>query len=96
MEKKQLKLKTTQKLLSVYPSEEEPQGVFIGTRGKGPRGTTPSPKYGHGHARTAVKTWSMPRFYGSSRVARRAYCHALSCLSPVGCNFRFLVLGPWF
>ena len=44
--------KTTQ--LSVYPSLE-PQGVFIGTRGKGARGTTPGPKYGRGRARMAVK-----------------------------------------
>ena len=86
--------KTTQ--LSVYLLSTKPQGVFIGTRGKGAQVANPGPKYRRGHARTAAETRPRPRFHGSSRAARGACCRALSRLSPIGCRSRYLVLGPWF
>ena len=45
--------KTT--LFSIFFHLQNPRGVFIGTKGKEARGTTPGPKHGRGRARTAVK-----------------------------------------
>ena len=67
-------------------SFKEPQGGYIGTRGKGGQGANPGPKYRCGCARTAAKT----------RRARGAFCRALSHLSSIGCRSWFLILSPWF
>jgi len=54
-----MEMKTT--LNSAYLLSEKPQGVFIGTRGKGGQGVNPDPKYGRGSG-NAVKA-AFPRLF---------------------------------
>ena len=52
----------------------EPQGVFLGTRERGARGTTPGPKPRLSRGRTAAASPSRPRYLGkrARRFERRA------------------------
>ena len=68
----------------------EPQGVYIGTRGKGGQGTNPDPKYGRVRARTAAKTRPRPCFRRSSRAARAAPAAARCRVCPLS------AIGPGF
>ena len=68
---------------------EDPWGVFIGTRRKGARGTTPGLKHGHGRARTAVETWPCQ---GGARLPS---CWVSSRLFPVSWIFWFVDLMSW-
>jgi len=81
--------------LCISPTEE-PQGVCIGTRGKGARGTTPGPKHWRGRARTATVTRPRPHFRGSSRAARTAPAAARCRVCPLlvtGSDFWFWAPG---
>ena len=74
----------------------DPRGVYIGTRGKGARGTTPGPKHGCGRARTAAKMQQKLCFCSSSRAARTApaaACCRVCPLSTVGPGFWFWTPG---
>ena len=79
-------------LLFVYPPLKNLRGVYIGTRGKGARGTTPSPNHRRGRARKAVETAFSRSCQGG---ARPAACYVWSRLSPVSWIFWFVDLIPW-
>ena len=69
----------------------EPQEVFIGTKGKGARGTTPGPKYGRGRARRPQKHGHSSVFmallepHAAPAIARCRVCP----LSAAGPDFLF-------
>ena len=90
-----MEMKTT--LNSAYLPIQNPKGGIYRHQGKGGPGDKPWPKvwarlrpYCRKNAAMAVFSWP----YGGR--AHGACCRALSRLSPVGCRFRFLILGPWF